>query len=395
MLNRRNFMKGVLASGCATLGLQLRNAWAFDTTAGAEGGRLVLIFLRGGLDGLFVFSPIDEPRLPGLRPTLASTVLSSGIRLGQSGFAAHPACSQLADLFLSKELAFVPCAGTTDRSRSHFQAQDLFELGNGDTHGASGFMARASNQLGESNGVISFTRETPLSLQGADLPPEVAPLTGSGLKIPPGRLRDAILQAHRNTMTGEAIEQAIATESEIETSVGMEPEAARGAKGATGFPKIAGSMGRILRGNHRLSLVFLDLGGFDTHATQEGILTHALQSFSEGLVALKDALGPLEWKRTQIVVMSEFGRTVRENGTRGTDHGHGGLALLAGGAIAGGRMLGRFDGLADTALNETRDLPVLVDWRTLLAASMRDTFSFTEGALDTIFPGRPRANVAL
>ncbi len=395
MMDRRIFLKGILGAGGAALGLQLRTAFALNTPLGTESGRLVLMFLRGGLDGLFAFAPVDDPRLMDLRPTLASNIPSNGIRLGQTGFAAHPSCEGLAGLFASNELAFAPCAGTADRSRSHFQAQDLFELGNGNIHGASGFMARASDQLAGRRGAISFTPEIPLALQGATTPPEIAPLTGSGLKIPAGRLREAMLQANRNTAMGSALEQAISTETEIESMQGMEPQASRGASGPNGFPKVAGQMGLILRDNPRHGLVFMELGGVDTHAGEDGILSRGLQSLSEGLIALKDALGPQEWKRTRIVVMSEFGRTVKENGTHGTDHGHGGLAILMGGDIGGGRLIGGFDGLAETALNEKRDLPVLLDWRTLLGESMRVSFGFSENALNAIFPGRPAGKLAL
>jgi uncharacterized protein (DUF1501 family) len=132
------------------------------------------------------------------------------------------------------------------------------------------------------------------------------------------------------------------------------------------------------------------LGGWDTHAGEEGVLSRALESLADGLLSLKSALGTDEWRRTRVAIMSEFGRTARENGTQGTDHGHGGLFLLAGGAIAGGRMLGDFSGLSKQALNENRDLPVLADWRTLLAECMRQAFGFKASVLGEIFPGMPR-----
>jgi len=150
----------------------------------------------------------------------------------------------------------------------------------------------------------------------------------------------------------------------------------------------------VLRANRRLAVSFVDAGGFDTHANQEGVLARALGSLSEGVVALKEALGDAEWARTRVVLMSEFGRTARENGTGGTDHGHGGLFLLAGGALGGGRMAGSFAGLGATALHEGRDLPVLADWRDLLGDTLGATFGLTRDALARVFPGRPRAQAA-
>ncbi len=387
MVRRRTFIKHFAASAGVVLAAGLNRASAYETRAGQ--GRLILVFLRGGLDGLYAIAPVDDPLLASLRPGLSATVREKGIRLAGTGFSAHPSCAPLTGLFAAGELAFAPCAGTVDRSRSHFQAQDLFELGTGNARGASGFMARAAMELGGSGDAIAFTQEVPLSLQGLEIPPEVAPLSGSGLKLPQGRLLDAIRRAHAGQKTGDALEQAIATESEIESTRGMEIAAARGAPGFNGFPSLAEHMARILVGNPRLGLAFLDLGGVDTHVGEDAILGRSLENFSSGLVALKNTLGADEWRRTRVVAMTEFGRTVRENGTQGTDHGHGGLALIAGGAVRGGRMLGAFDGLADRALNQDRDLPVHVDWRDLLGSAMSETCGFGAPALDRVFPGRP------
>ncbi|MDE2421123.1 MAG: DUF1501 domain-containing protein [Gammaproteobacteria bacterium] len=388
MINRRSFLKLSLA---ASVCLQVNQAFAFEGSTDTH-GRLIVIFLRGGLDGLYAFAPIDDPQFPIVRPTLSTTVIANGIRLGKTGFAAHPSCAKLADLFNAGELSFAPCAGTTDKSRSHFQAQDLFELGTGQIRGDTGFMARTAKILGIDQ-AISFTQQVPLSFQGLASPPEIAPLTGSGLKIPSNRLRDAILRANQNTKTGSALQQAITTESEIASTLGMDVTAARGAAAVNGFPKVAMQMGRLLQANPKLTLAFLDLGGFDTHVAEDGILARSLENFSEGIAMLKDTLGSDEWKRTHVIVMSEFGRTVRENGTKGTDHGHGGIALLAGGKIAGGKILGGFHGLSDHALNENRDLPVLVDWRDLLSDSMQKVYGFNSRNLDEIFPGRTGKNI--
>jgi len=385
MLNRRRFIQ----RSAACLALPVFSAFGLESQAPAP-GRLIVLFLRGGMDGLFALSPVSDPRLPEVRPTLAQTVLSKGLPLGSTGFAAHPSAQVFADLFAARELSFAPCAGTVDTSRSHFQAQDVFELGNGSTQGRSGFMARAGLALGNGSGAISFTREIPLCFQGGEFTPEIAPLTGSGLKIPEGRTLQAIRQAHKGYRTGEALEQAILTEAEIQTAIGMDPQAARGAPGVNGLSKMATSMGRILRGNPRLSLAFIDLGGLDTHANEEDSLSRTLTALGEGTATLKETLGPTEWRRTRVAIMSEFGRTVRENGTRGTDHGHGGLFMLAGGSIAGGRMIGDFKGLAEPMLNEKRDLPVLADWRALLAACLAETCGINDAALNSVFPGRPR-----
>ncbi len=376
------------AAGALGASLFLPGVQAIENTRQPD-GRFILVFLRGGLDGLFAFAPTADPLLTSLRPTLAKETLSHGIALGKTGFAAHPACQTLADLFASKELSFAPCAGTTDRSRSHFQAQDLFELGNGNSHGSNGLLARAADVRRNESRVISFTNNLPLILQGASQTPEVAPLSGSGLKMRQDRALDAIRAMHDKQSSGAAIEQAISTQSDIESAMGMDAKAGRGAAQINGFPKAAETMARMLRNNPKLSMAFIDMGNFDTHAGQEGSLSRSLPFLGQGLLALREGLGEAEWKRTQVLVCTEFGRTVRENGTQGTDHGHGSLALLVGGAINGGRQIGGFGGLGNSALNEGRDLPVSVDWRSLIGRSLRDTQGFDLATLQKIMPGLP------
>lgn len=384
---RRLLLAGVSLLGGACLG----KAWPVSAAAARE-GRLVMVFLRGALDGLHTFAPVDDPSYASLRPNLARTPMQSGIRLPGTGFAAHPSARGLADLFLARELAFSPAAGTTDGSRSHFQAQDIFELGSGSARGNGGFMARLADTLGQERpgfGPISFTREVPLAFQGSRMPPEIAPLSGSGLNMPDGPALDAIRAAHRGRKTGEAIELAIGTQNRIQAAMDRDG-ASRNAAPANDFTRIGANMGRLLRSNPRLALAFIDLGGFDTHQSEEPVLTRLLEQVSGGITGLKDALGQDEWSRTRVVVMTEFGRTVKENGTQGTDHGHGGLAIVAGGTLAGGRMLGGFEGLSSAALNEGRDLPVRIDWRDLIAEVGRSIWGLSERGLDTAFPGRPK-----
>lgn len=384
MLSRRQFLLASAAS-----------LWLAGVPPGARasqtGGRLILVFLRGGLDGLFVFSPNSDPRLPSLRPQLAQRVLEEGIPLVGTGFSAHPAARPLAQLFEERQLAFAPSFGSTDRSRSHFQAQDIFELGTGASRGNSGLLARASDWLGKRRGGISFTGNLPLSFQGARDLPGIAPPGSGNLTLKDDRTLAAIRAMHAQLPTGAALEQALQTQNEIEAAMtkGMDPKAARNAAGVVGFPEAARIMARVLRENPHLALAFLDLGGFDTHAAQESTLNRNLELLAGGLLNLREDLGEQEWRRTQVLVCTEFGRTVRENGTQGTDHGHGSLALLLGGAIDGGRQIGDFGGLADSELNENRDLPTRVDWRSLLGRALHDTLGIGQAELQKILPGMP------
>ena len=381
--SRRRLLQTGLALAASAA---LPRAFAVENNSPRD-GRLLVVFLRGGLDGLFAFAPVADLNLPSMRPGLSREILASGIALERSGFAAHPTCRPLAELYAAKELAFAPCFGTTDRSRSHFQAQDLFELGNGRTQGRQGFLARAGEATGGRVRSIGFSANPPLALQGGDA--ELLPLSGSGLQVRHDRALDAIRAMHGQQASGKAIDQALASQAELDRVTGMDPKAARGAAGVAGFPKAAATMAHILKERPRLGLAFIDLGGFDTHAEEEGALARSLPQLAEGLLALRDGLGAAEWRRTQVLVCTEFGRTARENGTRGTDHGHGGLALLLGGAITGGRQIGDFPGLAESRLNESRDLPVTVDWRSLFGRSLKETQGFDMATLQKVLPGIP------
>lgn len=395
-ISRRQFVQLALGT-IATTTLYSRIGFAAETQQQTD-GRFILLFLRGGFDGLFALAPSSDPQWQTLRPTLSQPVLEQGIRAGNTGFTFHPACADLATLFQNHELSFHPSAGTTDTSRSHFQAQDLFEIGNGASSGDRGFLARMAtvldNKYGNTRGAISFTREIPLIFRGGEQSPQIAPLSGSGLKLPDNATLKAIRAMHADSATGSAIDLALSTQAEIDAAVDMEG-AARNAIAANGFPAIAAHMGRVLRANPKLSLAFIDLGGVDTHANEAGILERMLTGISQGIAALKNALGDTEWKRTRLVITSEFGRTAQENGTRGTDHGHGNAFFIAGGNINGGKMLGDFAGLNSNALHEQRDLPVLADWRALISAVVTQTYGLTAGELDFVFPGRPKQTLSI
>lgn len=360
-------------------------SWASPASQGE--GRMLVVLLRGGLDGLFAFSPSADPRWTSARPTLSQLALTQGLPLPGSGFVAHPALPELAALYQAGELLFCPTAGTPDVSRSHFQSQDVFELGNGQIMAASGFMARLASELA-GRPAASFSAGLPLCLSGSTSLPMHIPLSQSGMRLNKGPALDAILQAHAHQPSGVMLQQALDIQRLLDS---RDPDqAARGAAPLSGWPALARQMGRLLRQQPDWALSFIDLGGMDSHAAQATALAGLLRQLSLGIQALKDSLGQEEWARTRLVVMSEFGRTVQENSSAGTDHGHGGLALLAGGGLGRPRMLGDFPGLQPSALFEGRDLPVLLDWRSLLAETARASFGLSERALDSAFPGRPR-----
>ena len=378
---RRLALRALAAAALACGGAR---AWA--APAASRDGRLVCVLLRGGLDGLHAVAPVGDPAWPTLRPTLSPLLAQRGLSLPQTGFALHPALSDCLSLYQAGELWFCPTAGTTDASRSHFQAQDILELGNGAASGAVGWMARLANTL-TGRGAVDFAIGLPLSLYGAHAPIEQIPLARNTLRLPTGMLMDAILQAHGDSPSGRWLRQAADTQALLAQA---DPDqASRNAAPLAGWAALARQMGVALRQQPELALAFIDLSGVDTHANQANVLAQPLAQLGQGLMALKHALGEAEWARTRVLAISEFGRTAAENNARGTDHGHGGLALLAGGGLGRGRMLGEFAGLAPAALHQQRDLPVTLDWRALLAELSRELFALDDAQLDRVFPGRP------
>ena len=164
--SRRQLIKALGLAGLSLLAprVTVNAAHAISAPAAGKEGRFIFVFLRGGLDALHAIAPVSDPELAALRPNIANTLLAEGIALPGTGLSAHPSCGALAELFATKELLFCLTAGTTDTSRSHFQAQDLFEIGSGAIRGQSGFMARLAIAVGvdhPESGAISFTREIP------------------------------------------------------------------------------------------------------------------------------------------------------------------------------------------------------------------------------------------
>jgi uncharacterized protein (DUF1501 family) len=193
-----------------------------------------------------------------------------------------------------------------------------------------------------------------------------------------------------------AYQEAQTSRQGVMASLDDEMQAASGgAPLPNGFPNDAARLAKLMRTDPRIELAFMALGGWDTHANQgssQGQLANRLAPLGQGLATLAQGLGP-SFDKTMIVVMSEFGRTVRQNGNGGTDHGHGNVMWLLGGRVAGGKVLGPWPGLDDNRLHEGRDLSVATDYRTVLSSALRDHLSISDTQLDLVFPGRTDRSV--
>jgi uncharacterized protein (DUF1501 family) len=395
-MNRRDFLRLSTAPVLLPVG---RSAWA----AIAEGGpkRLVVIFLRGAIDGINVVVPYDEKAYYDDRPTIAigRPGTDGGVLPLDGHFGLHPALLSLLPLWSNKTLAFIHAAGSPDPTRSHFDAQLFIENGTpGRNTTPDGWMNRLLAALPAPHGptdAVSIGPTLPAILKGklpvANLPlgPQVAdpmPLDRPELSQEFDRLYagdDAIARAYH---------EGRAARAELLGDLAEEMRRANnGAPPPSGFPAQAAQLGHLLRRDQRIRLAFASLGGWDTHVNQgnhKGQLANHLRPLGDGLAILAKELGQA-WSDTVIVVLSEFGRTVHENGNGGTDHGHGNVIWVLGGDVRGGQIYGDWPGLATPQLYQRRDLAVTTDYRLALVAILERHFQLDDRQLAEIFPDLP------
>jgi uncharacterized protein (DUF1501 family) len=304
----------------------------------------------------------------------------------------HPALKDtLYPLWKAGQVAFVPFAGAgDDLSRSHFETQDTIELGQSlqaSRNYGSGFMSRLSATL---NGAqpIAFTDQLPLTFRGGRPIPNV----GVGAVGKPGvddHLASLIEQMYQGQPLGPSVAEGFQVRNEVYRSISAEMVAAnRGAVSPKGFELSARRIGRLMKATYNLG--FVDVGGWDTHVNEgaaQGYLAGRLGELGRGLAGFVGEIGPDAWSDTVVVVVSEFGRTFRENGDRGTDHGHGSVYWVLGGGVKGGRLAGEQVQVVDSTLNQNRDYPVLTDYRALIGGLFGRIYGLNQGQLGQVFPG--------
>jgi len=399
-MQRRSFLNS-LAVGASLIVPVGRNAWA-ATVDNPTRKKLIVIMLRGAVDGLNVVAPVADQNYLRLRPTIGLGMPGTeGGAIDLDGyFGLHPALSMLQPLWQQKKLAFVHASGSPDPSRSHFDAQDYMESGTpGRKNTPDGWMNRLVTVL---PGASTPSR----ALSIGPVMPRILAGTAAAVNLPTGKSgakanvldRPAIGKAFDQMYAGHEGFQAAYMDGKnahkeiLDASMGSEKQMADGgAPLPNGFPDDAAHLAKLMRNNPRMQLAFVALGGWDTHANQgagKGQLANRLAPLGQGLAVLAERLGPM-FNDTTIVVMSEFGRTARENGNGGTDHGHGNVMWLLGGGVAGGKVHGDWRGVGDAALNEGRDLPVTTDFRSVLAQVCERHLLLSDQNLSRIFQDMP------
>ncbi len=388
-MKRREFIG---ASMLAPLLINRSAVWA----AGKSDLRFLLVFLRGAYDSSSLLVPYTSDDYYASRPRLAipGPQSKNGAITLDDTWALHPALrDSLFSFWQKRQLGFIPFAGTPDMSRSHFDTQDIMEQGwaPGARGDRSGFLNRLATVLDGRSQPVAFTRNLPMSFQG---PADVANFSlRSGARTKLNKRQMALLsQMYENTALADKVTAGLQNKQEVIASFEKEKQAAsRNAIAPKGFEQEARRMAGMMKGKYNLG--FVDVGNWDTHVNQGGVdgqLANYLRNLSKGLVAFADELGPA-WDSTIVYVISEFGRTFKENGTGGTDHGHGSAHWVLGGNIRGGTVLGEQERVTLGSLNQNRDYPVLNDYRDILGGLFKQVYGLNEQQIARIFPdSRPR-----
>ncbi len=383
-LSRRTALLGLTTSiglGQSTLAL----------AAAPTDKRLVVVVLRGALDGMSAVVPYGDPGLAALRAEIVPPAPNQPNGLLDLGgfFGLHPAMPGLHDMYRANEALVVHAVAGAYRVRSHFEAQDYLESG-ADHRMTSGWLNRVVAAMPPTSGSAGGGRpagealavgvSVPLLLRG---PAPVANWAPHGFTQPAAELYATIAALNQaDPVTGPAIAEGLRARGFSGSVLSGEPDSQQ----RNAFPTLARSAGEMMRTTDGPRIAALELDGWDTHAAQTVRLTGPLQQLDTGLVALKQGLGPA-WAQTVVLVMTEFGRTARVNGTKGTDHGTGTVAFVLGGAVSGGRVAGTWPGLGAGQLFENRDLAPTTDLRTVARGILGRHLGLDNPALGQVFPG--------
>ena len=400
MTSRRVFLKG---SALAAFGLGAAPAWLSRSVFASEAGRrkkvLVAIFQRGAVDGLNMVVPFGEKRYYELRPTLAIPAPDGGANSAidlDGFFGLHPALAPLKPIYDARHLAIIEAVGSPDPTRSHFDAQDYMESGTpGLKATADGWINRALvKETARTSPVraVSLGSSLPRSLRGRNDAVAINNLNDFQVRDASGSASfESMYDATLDTVlhgTGKETFEAVKMLQAIQKQTYTPEGGAQYPKGRFGQNLL--QIARLIKADAGLEVAFADVGGWDTHVNQsagqpaQGQLANHLTEFGQALGAFYQDLGDRMGGIT-VVTMSEFGRTARENGNRGTDHGHANVMFAMGGDIRGGKVYGEWPGLEEEQLYDGRDLNLTTDFRDVLGELVAKQLG--NANLKAVFPG--------
>jgi uncharacterized protein (DUF1501 family) len=397
MLTRRVFLR---ASAIAMAGVGTTPAWL--ARAAADAGRkrkiLVAIFQRGAADGLNIVVPFFEKRYYDLRPTIAIPppgAANGAIDL-DGRFALHPALRPLKTLWDSGHLAIVEAAGSPDPTRSHFDAQDFMESGTPGRLSPEGWLNRAlpSDEPTPSPlRAIAIGTQLPRTLRGNN--PAVAVHNLDQFQIGDRQAAGILESMYATTSDARLMASGKETFDAVKMieAIGRTPYTpANGAQYQGEFGRSLQHIARLIKADVGVEAAFADIGGWDHHSNEAPQLANLLQQFGASLSGFARDMGD-RMEDIVLVTMSEFGRTVREDGNNGTDHGHGNVMMVLGGPVRGGHVYGRWPGLELEQLYEQRDLAITTDFRNVLGELVNGHLG---ERIERVFPGHtPGALIGL
>jgi uncharacterized protein (DUF1501 family) len=386
-MNRRHFLRGMAVAGCSAAAHPWMTTVTFAAGAGALGDhRLIVMILRGAMDGLDAVQPQGDPDYAALRPTLLQPEAADL----DGFFRLHAGLGGLMPLWAAGQLAFVQAVATPYRDkRSHFAGQDMLESGTGmdvpEGQVRDGWLNRMLQAVpGLSADTAYAIGRDPLAVMaGTAAVRNWAPEAVLNLSPQARLLFEQVY--HDDPLFQAAAQEAMELAEAGGIVDGMKAAPVNGVR-LDDVEKLVDYAAGRLRGDARIAA--FSLSGWDTHRGQAGGIGKALARLQHAILRLQTGLGPQVWGRTTLLAMTEFGRTARENGTAGTDHGTGGTMVVAGGAVRGGQMFGRWPGLAGTDLYQGRDLMPTSDVRAWAAMAMQGMFGLDRAVLEgAVFPG--------
>jgi len=370
-MDRRQFISGAAAS------LALWHTQPFASALQQPKGdpKLIWIVLRGALDSIETVIPTFDAGLAPLRPTLGLPK-SSLNQLMEHGFALHPALKNLYGWYQDKQLLPIVAVGSGFSKRSHFDGQDYLESGLASIDHDNGWLSRAIEL--KKHSAIAISQSTPISLRGSD---NVNTWYPSKLKHSSDELYQSLKMMYQDDMPllsklNDGLELRQITSSQL-----LSKKNGR-------FETLTKGCGQLMAAPQGPDCAMLELGGWDTHNNQNRRLSKQLSQLDNGLAALKKGLGK-QWDNTAIVIATEFGRTAKENGTKGTDHGTASVLLMAGGAVRGGRVLGQWPGLAPSQLFKERDLSPTSNTFSWLATLLNQHWNIAPKSASALFDNLP------
>ena len=387
MISRRDFMMGMCSTAAFAMTHTLYPGMCFANARTNK--RLVVVILRGGMDGMAALAPYGDKNYKSIRRDLALNT-DSLVKIDPF-FGLHPSLESFAQLYKDGDMIAIPATATPYRKRSHFDAQNVLELGSTKPNGLDdGWLNRLVGAIDASDSGLGLAvgQNLPLMMRGDYSVGSWAP---SALPDAGNDYMSLIEKMYKHDkLFASNFSKAMELQDMTSDSMGNDKRMARKSRSPQAFVTMAQMAGKMLSQNTGPRIATLELGGWDTHAnqgTEGGRMANNLKLFARGIDALKKQLGS-HWGQTTVIAITEFGRTARPNGNRGTDHGTAGTTFLFGGALKGGRIYEKWPGLSESDLYQNRDVRPTIDIRGIMKGVIAEHYNLSDQILrSNIYPG--------